>query len=44
MLTPTAKINRNDINIELGDCHIGEFDVDMCNQVQGVCASYWMAK
>ena len=32
------------LNIELGDCHIGEFDVDMCNQVQGVCASYWMAK
>ena len=24
------------------ECHIGMFDVDMCNKVQAVCASYWM--
>lgn len=24
------------------ECHIGMFDVDMCNKVQAVCADYWM--
>ena len=30
------------LEIKVENCHIGEFDVDMCNKVQGACASYWM--
>lgn len=30
------------LQIKPEDCHIGMFDVEMCNKVQAVCASYWM--
>lgn len=31
------------LNIKIEDCHIGEFDVDKCNQVQSACICYWTA-
>lgn len=30
------------LQISPDECHIGMFDVDMCNKVQAVCADYWM--
>lgn len=33
----------NQLCIDPSDCHIGMFDVDMCNRVQSACISYWTA-
>lgn len=30
------------LEISVDACHIGMFDVDMCNKVQGACADYWL--
>lgn len=30
------------LNIKIDECHIGMFDVDMCNKVQAACADYWL--
>lgn len=29
------------LDIHPDDCHIGMFDIDMCNKVKSVCISYW---